>query len=171
MSVIDVRVAYHVHKFANFQTAHLSEHVKKDRILHHVPVVCGESVLTALIENAVELVARNVEGHGIGARVEMHLVQVLKVVDIGENTAGTRIVFQVEKHSVHLVEFAFGVYALDAELIAVRFADRTGFVSPTVPDMGVEIVNVVALFLPYPQYFVNSRFECGAAKCDYGEFF
>jgi len=80
-------------------------------------------------------------------------------------------VFQIVKDPVNLVELAFGINVLYAELIAVRFADRTSLVSPTVPDMGVEIVNVVALFLPYPQDFVDSRFECGATKCDYRKFF
>jgi len=87
VSVINVSVAYYVHEFAHFETAHLREHVKKHRILHYVPVVCRESILTALIEYSVEFVAGDVECHRIRARVEMHLVQVLKIVNIGENTA------------------------------------------------------------------------------------
>ena len=144
--------------------------MQQDRILHDVPVVCGEGVLTALIENAVEFVAGDVESHRIGARVEMHLVQILKVVDVGEDASGLRIVFEVEKHSVHLIEFALGVNAFFAELIAVRFAYRAGFVRPAVPDVRVEVVHVVALFLPNPQYFVNTAFKCRFAHCKNGKF-
>ena len=63
MAVIDVRVAYHMHKFTDFEIAHLREHMQQDRILHDVPVVCCEGVLTALVENAVEFVAGDVESH------------------------------------------------------------------------------------------------------------
>ena len=89
----------------------------------------------------------------------MHLVQILKVVDVGEDAPGLRIVFEVEKHSVHLVEFALGIYALFAELIAVRFADRACFVRPTVPYMRIQIMHVVAFFLPNPKDFVYCGFE------------
>lgn len=166
MAVIDVRVAYYVYEFTDFEVAHLREHMQQDRILHDVPVVCGEGVLTALVENAVEFVAGDVESHRIGARVEMHLVQILKVVDVGEDASGLRIVFEVKKHSVHLVEFALGIYALFAELIAVRFANRACFVRPAVPDMRIQIMHVVALFLPNPKDFVYCGFECCAAQSD-----
>lgn len=69
MAVVNVRVAYYVYEFTDFEIAHLREHMQQDRILHDVPVVCGEGVLTALIENAVEFVAGDVESHRIGARV------------------------------------------------------------------------------------------------------
>ena len=65
-----------------------------------------------------------------------------------------------------MVEFALGIYALFAELIAVRLADRAGFVRPTVPYMRVEVVHVVALFLPNPKNLVDCGFESGAAKGD-----
>ena len=166
MAVVNVRVAYYVYEFTDFEIAHLREHMQQDRILHDVPVVCGEGVLTAWIENAVEFVAGDVESHRIGARVEMHLVQILKVVDVGEDASGLRIVFEVKKHSVHLVEFALRIDAFFAELIAVRLADRARFVRPTVPNMRVQIVYVVALFLPNPKDFVDCGFESGATKRD-----
>lgn len=171
MAVVNVRVAYYVYEFTDFEIAHLREHMQQDRILHDVPVVCGEGVLTALIENAVEFVAGDVESHRIGARVEMHLVQILKVVDVGEDTPRLRIVFEVEKHSVHLVEFALRIYALFAELIAVRFANRACFVRPTVPDVRVEVVHVVALFLPNPENFVYCGLERRATQRDDGKLF
>lgn len=63
MAVIDVRVAYYVYEFTRFEVAHLRKHMQKHCVLHHVPVVGGEGVLTALIENAVEFVAGDVESH------------------------------------------------------------------------------------------------------------
>ena len=171
MTVVNMRIAYHVHEFADFEIAHLREHMQQNRILHDVPVVCGEGVLTALVEDAVEFVAGDVESHRICARVEVHLVQILKVVDVGEDASGLRIVFEVEKHSVHLVEFALGIYALFAELIAVRFADRACFVRPAVPDVRVEVVHVVALFLPNPKDFVYCGLERSATQRDDGKFF
>ena len=98
-------------------------------------------------------------------------MQVLEVVDIGEYAPRLRIVFEVVKHSVHLVEFALGIHALDAELIAVRLSYRPRFVRPTVPNMGVEVMHVVALFLPNPQDFVDCGFESGATKRDYRKLF
>ena len=45
MAVIDVRVAYHMHKFTDFEVAHLRKHMQKHCVLHHVPVVGGESMI------------------------------------------------------------------------------------------------------------------------------
>lgn len=139
-------VANDVYELSDFKSAYLRKHMQKNRVLHDVPVVCGEGILTALVEYAVELVSRDVESHRIRARVEVHRVQVLEIVDIGENTSRLRIVFEVVKHSVHLVKFALGIHAFDAELIAVRLAYGPRFVRPTVPNMGVEVMHVVALF-------------------------
>lgn len=166
VTVVNMSVAYHVHQFTCFESAHLRKHMQKHCVLHNVPIVCGECILTALIEDSVEFVARDVESHRVCARVEVHLVQVLKIVDIGEDTPRLRIVFEVKKHSVHLVEFALRIDAFFAELIAVRLADRARFVRPTVPNMRVQIVYVVALFLPNPKDFVDCGFESGATKRD-----
>lgn len=63
MAVIDVRVAYYVYEFTHFEVAHLRKHMQKHCVLHHVPVIGGEGVLTALVEYAVEFVAGDVESH------------------------------------------------------------------------------------------------------------
>ena len=171
VTVIDMSVANDVYELSDFKSAYLRKHMQKNRVLHDVPVVCGEGVLTALVEYAVELVPRDVESHRIRARVEVHLVQVLEIVDISENASRLRIVFEVVKHSVHLVEFALGIHALDAELISVRLANRPRFVRPTGPSRGVEGMHVVARFLPNPQEFVGCGFESGATKRDYRKLF
>ena len=83
MAVIDVRVAYYVYEFTDFEIAHLREHMQQDRILHHVPVVCRKSVLTALIENPVQRIARYVECHTVCARVQIHFVQIVEIIYVG----------------------------------------------------------------------------------------
>ena len=67
VSVIDVRVAYHVDKLADFKSADLRHHVNEDGILHDVPVVCRERVLTSLVEDGVEFAVRDVESHRVRA--------------------------------------------------------------------------------------------------------
>ena len=77
-----------------------------------------------------------------------------------------RIVFEVVEHSVHLVEFTLGVNVLYAELIAVRLADRAGFVRPAVPNVRIELVDVVALLLPNPKEFVDCALKRSTTKRD-----
>ena len=74
VSVIDVRIAYDVHEFADLKTADLRKHMHEHGILHDVPVVCRQCILASLIENCVEFAVRDVEGHRIRARVKVHFV-------------------------------------------------------------------------------------------------
>ena len=138
-------------------------------ILHHVPVVGGQHVLAALVQDGVEGVAGDVERHGVGAGIQVHLVEVLEVIEIGHDPAGGGVVLEVIKHPVHLVHLPLGVDVLDAQLIAVGFADGTGLVGPLVPDMGVEIMDVVGFFLPDPQQFVHRGFPIGPPESENGE--
>ena len=63
--------------------------------------------------------------------------------------------FKVVNHAIDLIEVAFFVAVFYAELITVRLADRAVCVRPRIPDMRREIVNVIALFLPDPENFVE----------------
>ena len=72
-----------VDQLAGHKAADLGKHVHQNGILHHVPVVGSQHILTPLVQNGVEHVAGDVEGHGIGAGVQVHLREVGKVVDIG----------------------------------------------------------------------------------------
>ena len=76
---------------------------------------------------------------------------------------------QIPEHLVDLIHISFGVMMLYAHLIAVRFADGAGLVGPRVPYMGVEVMNVVALFLPDPEDLVHGRFPVGAPDRQDGE--
>ena len=60
MAVVNVRVAYYVYEFTDFEIAHLREHMHEDRILHEVPVVCCEGVLTVLVDDVFDFVAGDV---------------------------------------------------------------------------------------------------------------
>ena len=78
-------VCDHVDKFSRFHAAAPCEHMRKDGILAHVPVPGGDHVLGALVENGVQgqfLVAgllRHIEGHAVGAGLQVHGVEVLHV--------------------------------------------------------------------------------------------
>ena len=58
-----------------------------------------------------------------------------------------------------------------AELIAVRLTYTSLFVRPLVPDMGIKVADIIALFLPNPKQFVYARFESRAADCENRKFF
>ena len=69
MAVIDVGIGDDMDQFAGLQTRHLRHHMHQYGVLHHIPVVGGQHILTALVQNGVEDVAGDVEGHGVGAGV------------------------------------------------------------------------------------------------------
>ena len=154
----EVRIGNDVHEFPRLQTAGAGEHHEQYAVLHHVPVARREHILAALVENAVERVARHVERHRIGAGIQVHVFEVGHVVHVRDDAAAGGVVFEVVKHLVDLVELPFRKGIFQPELVAVRLVDRTRFVCPTVPYVRREIVNVVALFLPDPQNFVERRF-------------
>ena len=139
-------------------------------VLHHVPVVGRKHILRALVENGVQGVAGNIECHGVGTGVEVHLVQVFKIVDVRQNTAGGGVVLQVVDHPVNLIEHALLVLVLDAQLVAVSLADGAVLPHPFVPDVAAQICDTVGLFLPYPEKLVHGAFPIGAPQGHNGEF-
>ena len=89
-------------------------------------------------------------------------MQILKIINICHYPSAVGVVFKVEQHPVHLVEFPFGVAMLYAQLIAVCLADRAVFVRPAVPDVSVQVADIIGFFLPYPQKLLDRRFHKGA---------
>ena len=77
---------------------------------------------------------------------------------------------KVINHPVHLVKFALGVLVPDGQLITVSFADGAVFICPLIPDVAVEIVDIVGFLLPDPQQFVNTGFEICAPDGQNGKF-
>ena len=157
-------------KLARLQAGDLGHHQGEHGILHHVPVVGGQHILAALVEDGVELVAADVEGHGIGAGVERHLAQIGKGVDVGHDAAGGGVVLEIPEHLVHLVHVPLGIVVLHAQLIAVSLADGAVLVRPGVPDPGAQVVHVVALLLPDPQQLVDGGLPVGAPQGQDREF-
>ena len=96
-------------------------------------------------------------------------MQILKVIDIGHDAAAGGVVLQVVQHPIHLIELPLRIPVLHRQLIAVGLADRAGIVSPAVPDVAPEIVDVVGFLLPDPQQLVDAGLEIGAAQGENGE--
>ena len=164
MPVIDVAIGNHVDQLSRFQPGHLGKHHQKHGILAHVPVVGGEHILAALVEDAIEGVSGDIEGHGIGAGIEAHIVQILEIIEVGENPPGGRIVLQVIKHPVYLVKLPLRVLVLDAQLVAVGLADGAVRPCPLVPHVAAQVCNPVGLLLPDPQQLIQGGFPVGAAQ-------
>ena len=137
MTVIDVGISDDVDELAGLKAAYLGEHVDEKRILEDVPVIRGEHVVRTLIEDAIEAITFDVEGHAISAGIEVHLMQIFKVIDIRHDATGIRVMLQIVKDAVDLVEFPFGVDGLFAKLIAIGFANGAGLIGPRVPDVGL----------------------------------
>ena len=96
-------------------------------------------------------------------------MQVGEIVNIGHDTAAGGIVFQIEQNPVHLIELPFPINCLLRQLIPVGLADRAVFVGPAVPDMRLQIADIIALFLPDPKQFVYTGLESSAADREYGK--
>ena len=134
-----------------------------------VPAVRREHILRALVENGVELLARDVEGHAVCAGVEVHLAQISVDIYISQNAAAERVVLEVIENSVNLIKLALGVVVLDSELIAVCLSYAAAFVRPRVPDVAVEVVDVVRFLLPYPKQLVRCALDEGLSQRHRGE--
>ena len=130
-------VGNHMNQLSRLQAGDLGHHVNQHRVLAHVPVVGRQHILGPLVQNGVEGVAGHVEGHGVGAGVQVHLVQILKIIEVRENAPGGGVVLQIIQHPVHLVKLPLGIGVLLPQLIAVGLADGTGAICPGVPDVTV----------------------------------
>ena len=94
----------------------------------------------------------------------MHLTQIRKYIGICHNPAAVGILLQIEKHPIHLIHIALPVMALHADLIAVSLADGTGLVGPLVPDMAVQIMNIVGFLLVNPENFIHTALKPRSSK-------
>ena len=70
-----------------------------------------------------------------------------------------------------MIELPLFILGFLRKLIAVRFADRSAFVRPAIPNVRVQVAHVIALFLPDPKQFVDTRFERRAPNGEDGKFF
>ena len=77
------------------------------------------------------------------------------VVQAGEDPAGGGVVLQIPQHLVHLVHVPLGIVVLHPQLIAVCLSDGARLIRPGVPDMAVQVMDIVGLLLPDPQQLVH----------------
>ena len=157
-------------QLSRLQTADLRQHMDQDGILDHVPVVGGQHILGTLVQDRVQRVAADIEGHGIGAGIKSHFMEVCKIVEVGQDASAGGVVLQVVQYPVHLVKLPLRVDVLHAQLIAVGLADGAVLVGPAIPDMTVQVMDIVGFFLPDPQKLVNAGFIESPPQGHNGEF-
>ena len=91
-------------------------------------------------------------------------MKILMHVNICHNTTAIRIVLQIINHAVYLIHHAFFILMLHLHLITISFSDRTILISPTVPDMTVQIINIIRLLLPDPEHLIHTALDPGSSK-------
>ena len=100
----------HMYELADLHVAHLGQHVQEHGVLAYIPVVGGQYVLGTLVQNAVQdhfaglVIFRDIECHGVGAGVQMHVAQILEIVDVGHDPAAVGVIFKIVDHAVPLVQ-------------------------------------------------------------------
>ena len=77
---------------------------------------------------------RHIKGHAVCTRIQIHLMQILMHINIGQDPAAERIIFQIINHPVHLIHHSLTILMFLCQLIAVRFSDGTVFICPFIPD-------------------------------------
>ena len=98
-------------------------------------------------------------------------MQIRMYIDIGQDTAAERVVFEVIDHAVHLIHHSLFVDVLYAHLIAVRLSDRTVLICPFIPDMTVQVMDIVRFFLPDPEHFIRTALDRRFPQRDRRKFF
>ena len=91
-------------------------------------------------------------------------MQIFKIIDIGQNSPGCRVVLQIIQHPIHLVEHTLFIPVLQPQLVTIGFADGTVFSCPLIPDVAAQVRNAVGLFLPDPQQLIHGAFPVGPAQ-------
>lgn len=84
----------------------------------------------------------------------MHLSKICGDVGGGHYSAARRIVLELVENQIDLIHEAVGSWMFDSHLIPVRLADSTVLIRPLIPDVGVQILDVVGFLLINPEYFI-----------------
>ena len=169
MPVIDMGIRDHMHELAHLHITHLGKHMKQYGILAYIPVICRQHVIGALVQDSVKRqpvappLLGHIKRHTVGAGIQIHLMEILMHVDIRHNPPAVRIMLQIVDHPVYLIEHPLFILVLYSHLIAIGFSDRA-FIRPAVPNVALQIVNIIGLFLPDPQQFIRTAFDSSPAK-------
>ena len=159
-----------MNQLASFHAADLRNHHQQDCVLANIPVVSSKNVLTTLNKQQVKRwlvfawLLSNVIDCVECARVEVHLREVGKGVQVGHDSTAEWILFEILEHAIHLVIIAVSIVRNLSNLITVSFANGARLISPRIPDVRVEVVHVIGLLLINPQNFVHGALERSAAK-------
>ena len=86
-------------------------------------------------------------------------MKILMHIEIRHDPTAVRVRFQIVDHPVHLVHHAFPILMLHLHLISVGFPDGAVRIRPAVPDMAVQIMDIVGFFLPDPKHFVGTALD------------
>ena len=70
-------------------------------------------------------------------------MKILMHINIRHDPAAVRIVFQVIENTVYLIHHSFFIFMLHLHLISVGLTDRACLIRPAVPDMTVQVMNVI----------------------------
>ena len=65
-------------------------------------------------------------------------MQILKIVQTGEDSSGGRIVLQIVQNPVHLVKLALRIPMPNPQLIAIGLPNGAGFIGPAVPAVALQ---------------------------------
>lgn len=89
--VIDVGIGDHVNHEARLQTGAMRHHDDQHGVLADVPVIGDHDVVGALVDDGVQVeilrlvVVGDVEGHTVHTRTQVHRMQVLVAVHVGQD--------------------------------------------------------------------------------------
>ena len=97
-------------------------------------------------------------------------MQILMYIHIGHNTTAVWIILQIIDYTVNLIHHTFLVLMLHTKLISVRFANRTILICPAVPDMRMQIMDIVRLLLPDPEHLIRTALNRSSSKCQRRKF-
>ena len=167
----------HMEQFARFHIAYLCDHHQKQRILADIPVIRCQHIIRTLVQHTVQCQSVavfffcHVKCHRIRTGIQIHLVQILMHVDVRHDSSAVWIVFQIIQYTVDLIHHALFILVLYSQLIPVGLSYGSVFICPAIPNMAVQIVNIIRFFLPDPQDLIKSTFQCCSPKCQCRKFF
>ena len=87
-----------MYKLSYFHVAYLRQHMKQHGILAHIPIICRQHVLGALIQDPVQrqpvtvFFFCHIKCHTVSARIQVHLMQILMYIEVCHNTAAIWII-------------------------------------------------------------------------------
>ena len=73
------------------------------------------------------------------------------------------------ENSIHLVALGVAVAGLLADLVAVGLTNAAGFVRPGVPDVGIQVMDVIGALLVDPEDLIQSGLPVDGAELQNGQ--